>query len=194
MAIIRLGDISTIQIGLILARKKSDEVSQYVYKLLTLKSLESNGINPEVITCYYSKESLQNEYLTKTGTIVMKLSFPFHPAVITKETEGFLIPSQMVSIKPAKPVLAEYLCLYLSQNFVAEYLLSNYFWIAQKSITVESLANLQIRIPPLKNQQAICEYHQTYLHLCALKKKLEKEEETMMKHIFSVLSKTQELP
>jgi len=189
MANARLGDIATVQLGLILIRKKAEDNFSHLYKRLTLRTVESDGINPEAIEPFYSTEPLQEEYLTKAGTIVMKLYAPFNPIVITKETEGYLFPSQMVSISPVKSVLPEYLCLYLSQDFVSERLLANYFWIDQRAITVNSLLNLKVRIPSLKDQQIICDYNWNYRHLCHLRKELEKEEETMMKHIFSVLSK-----
>ncbi|MCL2043905.1 MAG: restriction endonuclease subunit S [Treponema sp.] len=194
MAVFRLGDISTIQTGLILARKRSGSNCGHIYKQLTLKSLGDNTIDPEAVTFFYTEELLQNEYLTRAGTIVMKLSAPFHPTIITQETEGYLIPSQMVSIKPKKSALVEYLRFYLSQDFVAEHLLAHYVCIAQKSITVELLSNLEIRLPSLKNQQRMCEYYQNYRHLCRLREKLEIEEKTMMQYVFSVLSKGKELP
>lgn len=192
MAVFCLKEVSTIQIGLILDRKKTDSDSPYIYKRLTLRSLGNDGINPETITFFHAKEPLQSEFLTKAGTIVMKLSAPLNPTVITKETEGYLLPSQMVSIKPEKPILPEYLCFYLSQDFVAERLLANYFWIAQKAITVESLSNLEVKVPSLKNQQIICDFYQNHQHLCRLRKELEKEEQAMMKYIFSILSKDKE--
>jgi hypothetical protein len=191
MAIVRLGDITVIQLGLILERKKADDVSLHVYKRLTLRAMESDGINPEAIEAFYSAVPLQAEYLTKAGTIVMKLFAPFNPIVITEETEGYLFPSQMVCIRPIKSILPEYLCLYLSQDFVAERLLGNYFWIAQRAITVDSLLNLKVRIPSLKNQQIICDYNRNYHCLCRLRKELDKEEQTMMKYIFSILSEDQ---
>ncbi|MDR0313331.1 MAG: restriction endonuclease subunit S [Treponema sp.] len=189
MALFRLGDIATIQIGLILERKRASTDSLYIYKRLTLRSLENDSINPEAIEPFYSTEPLHSEYLTRAGTIVMKLSFPLNPIVITKEMEDFLIPSQMVSIQLVKPVMPEYLCLYLSQDFVVERLLANYLGIAQRAITVETLSNFEIRIPSLKNQQIICDYHQNYGRLSDLRKELEKEEKNMMKYIFSELSK-----
>jgi restriction endonuclease S subunit len=189
MALFRLGDIVKIQIGLIMERKKADIDSLYAYKRLTLRSLENDKINLEAITPFYSIEPLHSEYLTKAGSVVMKLYSPLNPVVITKETEGYLIPSQIVSIQPVKPVMPEYLCLYLSQDFVAERLLANYAGIAQRAITVEALSNFEIRIPSLKNQQIICGYYQNYRRLCDLRKELEKEEKSMMKYIFSELSK-----
>ena len=184
-----LRDIATVQLGLVLSRKKAKNDFLHIYKQLTLRTVESNGINPDAIEPFYSTGPLQEEYLTRAGTIVMKLYAPFNPIVITEETEGYLFPSQMVRISPTKSVLPEYLCLYLSQDFVAERLLANYFGIAQRAITVDSLLNLQVRIPSLKNQHMICDYNQNYRRLCRFRKELEKEEETMMKYIFSVLSK-----
>jgi len=192
MAVFCLREVSTIQIGLILDRKKANGDSLYIYKRLTVRSLENDGIKPEATTLFYAKEPLQDEFFTKAGTIVMKLSAPLNPTVITEKTESYLIPSQMVSIKPEKMILPEYLCFYLSQDFVAERLLANYFWIAQRAITVESLSNLEIKVPSLKNQQLICDFYQNHQYLCRLRKELDKEEQTMMKHIFSVLSKDKE--
>ena len=193
MAVFRLGDITSIQLGLILARKKADGNSPHVYKRLTLRAVENGGINTEATELFYSTEPLQDEYLTKTGTVIMKLFAPFNPVVITKETEDYLFPSQMVSIKPLVPILPEYLCLYLSQGFVAECLLANYSLIAQKAVTVDSLSNLEVKVPSLKNQEKICEYYRNYNHLCRLRKELEKEEQIMAKHIFSTLSQDKEV-
>ena len=192
MALYCLREISTIQIGLILARKKARNDSQYVYRQLTLRSMENDRINPDAITLFNSLSPLGNEYLTRAGTIVMKLFAPFNPIVITKEAEGYLVPSQIVIIEPDKSILADYLRLYLSQDFVAKYLLANYFWIAQKAITVESLFNLEVIIPSLKNQQLICDFYRNHRHLSSLRRDLEREEKAMMKHIFSILSREKE--
>jgi restriction endonuclease S subunit len=157
-----------------------------------LRSLENDRINPETIEPFFSIKPLNSEYLTRAGTIVMKLSSPLNPVVITKETEGYLIPSQMVIIQLVKPVMPEYLCLYLSWDFVAERLLVNYSGIAQRAVTVEALSNLEIRIPSPNNQQLICDYYQNYHCLCNLRKELEKEEKNMMKYFFIELSRKKE--
>jgi restriction endonuclease S subunit len=187
-----LADIVTVQLGLILDRKKADNDPLYAYKRLTLRAMESDGINLEAIEPFYSKEPLQEEYLTRAGTIVMKLFSPFNPVVITRETEGYLFPSQMVCIWPVKSVLPEYLCLYLSRDFVTKRLLANYFWIAQRAITVDSLLNLEVRVPSLKNQRIICDYYQNYRYIRRLREELDKEEQAMMRYIFSILSSDKE--
>jgi len=189
MTIFTLKTISVVQMGLMLARKKADNGSFYSYRRLTSRALECGSINPEAMEPFFSTEPLQSEYLTRTGSIVMKLSFPFSPVVITEETEGYVFPSQMVRITPAKSILPEYLCFYLSRDFVAERLLANYFWIAQKAITVDSLLNLEVRVPSLKNQRIICDYYRNYLHIRRLREELDKEEQVMVNYIFSVFSK-----
>ena len=192
MAKLRLKDITTIQLGLILARKKAYSGSQYTYKRLTLRAMERNGINPESVEPFFSTEPLQNYYFTETGTIIMKLFSPFNPVIITKETEGYLFPSQMVKIKPSNFILPEYLCLYLSQGFVTDCLLENYSLIAQKAITVDSLSNLEIKVPSQKRQRIICDYYQNYHHILRLREDLAREEQAMMKYVLSEYSKDKE--
>jgi len=184
-----LKDIASTQLGLILERKKAENDSIYVYNRLTLRAVENDGINPNAIEPFYSKEPVLHEYLTQSGTIIMKLFFPFNPVVITRETEGYLFPSQIISIKPNKHIIPEYLCFYLSQESVAKRLLENYFWIAQRAITVDSLSNLKIKVPSLEKQRLICEYNQNYKYLCRLRKELERNEQDKMKYIFSELNK-----
>ena len=192
MAAIRLGDVAAIQFGLILSRKKADNSSAYAYKKLTLRAMESGGINPEAVELFYASEPLSGEYMTRVGTLIMKLFAPFNPIVITMETEGYLFPSQMVSIKPLESILPEYLRIYLSQEFVADCLLANYTLIAQKAVTVDYLSNLEVRIPSLEKQKIICDYYGNFRHLSQLRKDLEKEEKAVMKHVFSVFSKEKE--
>jgi len=184
-----LKNIATTQLGLILERKKAENESAYIYNRLTLRAVEYNGINPCAIELFNSKEPVLHEYLTQSGTIIMKLFFPFNPVVITKETEGYLFPSQIISIKPNKHIIPEYLCFYLSQESIAKRLLENYFWIAQRAITVDSLLNLKIKVPSLEKQQLICDYNHNYKYLCRLRRDLERKEQDMMKYIFSELNK-----
>ena len=184
-----LKEISDTQLGLIMDRKKAECKSKYVYNRLTLRAVESSGINPDAVETFYSKEPLPQEYFTQSGTVLMKLFSPFNPVVITRETEGYLFPSQMVSIRLKERVLPEYICLYLSQDSVSKRFLENYSGIAQRAITVDSLLNLKVKVPSLEKQQLICEYSQNYKLLCRLRRDLEKNEQVMMKHIFSELSK-----
>jgi hypothetical protein len=53
MAVFILGEISTIQMGLILARKNVDSGSLYSYRRLTLRSLGSGGISTKAIEPFY---------------------------------------------------------------------------------------------------------------------------------------------
>jgi hypothetical protein len=191
---ITLGKIADIQIGLLLSRKQADTSSPYPYRRLLPKCLRSDGtINCDETEVYGSLVPLSPPVLTRVGTIVMKLSYPFNPALVTMETENLVVPSQMAVIRPRGSVMPEYIRLYLSQERIVWRLLSNYALIAQRGVTIQTLSNLPMEIPSMKNQERICEYYNNYNNLHSLREALEREERKMLSHIFSTLSKDREV-
>jgi restriction endonuclease S subunit len=190
MSIYRLGDIAAIQIGLVLARRKARDGLQYPYRRLSLKSLRNDGtINPGENERFYSSTQLDESFLTRPGTIIMKLFAPLNPALVTEETAGFVIPSQMAAITVHHDVLPEYVRIYLSQKSISDRLLSNNTGIVLRTITITTLLNLELEVPSYKNQRLICDYCKNYHQKQTLRDALEAEEQKMMRHVFSLLSK-----
>jgi hypothetical protein len=192
---VALGEIADIQIGLLLSRKQAgDDSSSYRYRRLLPRSLRPGGtISLDETEPYNSLVPLNQSVLTKRGTIVMKLFYPFNPALVTAETENLVVPSQMAVIRLRGSVMPEYIRLYLSQETVAERLLSNYTLIAQKGVTIQTLSNLRMEIPLKENQIRICEYYSGYNNLRCLREELDREERKMLTCIFSTLSKDKEV-
>jgi hypothetical protein len=191
----KLGAITTIQMGLLLSRKLADSPSPFVYRKLLPKSLQFNGtIDRNETEEYQSITPLAQSGLTRAGTIIMKLSYPFNPVLITTETEGIVIPSQMAVITPRhNAVMLEYIRIFLSQKAVAERLLSNYALIAQKGVTIQTLANLDVEIPSIENQRRICDFYTICNRLRMLRADLELQEQKRMQYIFSMLCKDKRL-
>jgi hypothetical protein len=192
---IALGEMADIQIGILLSRKEADDdASPYSYRRLLPRSLHPDGtIGLDETEPYNSLVPLNQSVLTSAGTIVMKLFYPFNPALVTVETENLLVPSQMAVIKLRAAVMPEYVRIYLSQERIAGRLLSNYALIAQKGVTIQTLSNLRMEIPSRKNQRRICEYYSGYNNLRCLREQLDREERKMMRYIFSTLSKDKEV-
>jgi hypothetical protein len=188
---ITLGELADIQIGLLLSRKEAhDDLPPYSYRRLLPRSLHPDGtISLDETEPYNSLVPLNQSVLTRAGTIVMKLSYPFNPVLVTAETENLLVPSQMAIIRLRAAVMPEYIRIYLSQERIAGRLLSNYALIAQKGVTIQTLSNLRMEIPSRKNQRRICEYYSNYNNLRCLREQLDREEQKMMRYIFSTLSK-----
>jgi restriction endonuclease S subunit len=189
----KLGEITKIQIGLLLSRKLADSQSPYIYKRLLPKSLQAEGtINLNETETYESLAPLDRLDLTRAGTIVMKLSYPFNPVLVGEETENLVVPSQMAVIEPYSNIIPEYIRIYLSQETVAGHLLSNYALIAQKGVTIQTLSNLTIEIPSRENQQRICELYAAYYKLRILRAELDLQEQKRIRYIFSTLSNDEE--
>jgi hypothetical protein len=189
MRLAKLGDLAQIQIGLVLARKAADKPSAYVYRRLLLGALREDGINPRETEPFESSGPLEKSYMTQAGSIVIKLSAPFNPCLVTQEAEGLIIPSQMAVIKIHGDMLPEYICFYLAQEHIARHLMSDTTGIAQRAITISVLANLEIGVPSKKNQKLICDFYKTICMKRQLRNELDKQEQEMMKYVFSRLTK-----
>jgi hypothetical protein len=158
------------------------------------KSLKADGaINPDETETYESLTALDQSVLTRAGTIVMKLFYPFNPTLVTAEAENLVVPSQMAVIRPRGNIEPEYIRIYLSQESVAKRLLSNYALIAQKGVSIQTLSSLNMEIPSRKNQKRICDYYGNCAKLRVLRTELENQERKMTAYIFSTLSKDREI-
>jgi hypothetical protein len=191
----KLGEIASVQIGLLLSRKQAETPFPYIYKRLLPKSLKPDGtIDVNETEPYKSSMPLGESALSREGTILMKLSYPLNPVLVTKETENLVVPSQMAVIIPHhNAVMLEYIRIYLSQKAVAERLLSNYALIAQKGVTIQTLANLDVEIPSIENQRHICGFYTICNRLHMLRADLELQEQKRMQYIFSMLCKDKRL-
>ncbi|GHV11452.1 hypothetical protein FACS189491_02710 [Spirochaetia bacterium] len=190
MPVYKLGDIAKIQTGLVLARRQASHASKYTYQRLLLRALRENGtINLRETESYVSSGPLDKSVLTQAGTIVIKLSAPLNPVLITEQNEGMVIPSQMAAIEIQDGILPEYIRVYLSRKSVADQLLANYVVIAQRGITINSLMNLGIEVPSLKNQRLICACYENVCKKHQLRNELDQQEQKMMNYIFLSLSK-----
>jgi hypothetical protein len=71
--------------------------------------------------------------------------------------------------------------------------LSNYALIAQKGVTIQTLANLELEIPSMENQRRIYDFYAAYGKLRMLRAKLDRQEQKRMQYIFSTLCRDKSL-
>ncbi len=115
-----LNQISEIQTGLVLARKRAESKDKETVKyiLLTLKSCDSTGIlNPEFLDEFVSNSQLEKKYLTKENDIIIRLTSPYTALVIESNAEGIVIPSNFAIIRLMNNLFhPEYIALYLNSE------------------------------------------------------------------------------
>ena len=98
-----INDIAVVRTGLVTARKKKDAASlgTYKYQLLNLRCIANEGyIDKEYIEPYELSEELKDDYLTRMGDILIRLSAPYTAVLINKpELCGIVVPSHFAIIR-----------------------------------------------------------------------------------------------
>ena len=98
-----INDIAVVRTGLVTARKKKDAASlgTYKYQLLNLRCIANEGyIDKDYIEPYELSEELKDDYLTRMGDILIRLSAPYTAVLINKpELCGIVVPSHFTIIR-----------------------------------------------------------------------------------------------
>ena len=163
----KLSEIATLQTGLVLNRKEArcDEDTVKYYKKVSMRFLNEYGVlERDDLNIFASTEKLDPSLLTHANDILVKLFTPVFPTLVTEETEGMVIPSQLAVIRVFdERVLPEYLRYYLSTPEVSELMLSIEGWRSQRTIKVGTFAEIEIPIPPIEKQRIIANLAKTDL-------------------------------
>ncbi|NMA86939.1 MAG: restriction endonuclease subunit S [Tissierellia bacterium] len=189
----KLGEISVIRIGLILARKKANtkyEI-QDTYKLITLKNIEENGeFNKEPLESFYSNDKLDRGYFTQEGDILVRLSHPFTTVYIDKNKSGLLIPSYFAVIKIIdKNYIPEYIAWYLNSGKVKKELIRFQTGTSMTTTNKAILNLINIKEIPIGEQKKIIKIQELYFKERELLFKLIEEKEKYYKVATSKLIK-----
>lgn len=159
-----LGELATVQSGLILSRKES-KVSggtELRYSLINLKSFHEDAtIARDALDVFDTKEPLDPKYLTQTGDIVIRLSSPYTAVLITDETTGLVISSYFAVVKVEKKdrLLPEYLYWLLNSRFVKSDILQHNSRNMLGAIRPLYYKELKILLPPMTVQKEIGTLH-----------------------------------
>jgi len=164
---LKLGDICTMDSGLILSRKRARndmEVKRY-YKVLSLNNIEPHGdFNEHELEPFPSNEILQDHYFTKVGDVLVRLNEPFTSVCIQKHQENVLIPSYFVSIEITdKNYLPEYVSWYLNSPNAKRKFHQAQSGTITPNINQNVIRDLDIPDMPLTEQKKITTIHQMYL-------------------------------
>ena len=101
-----INDISVVRTGLVTARKMKNDSSlkTYEYRLLNLKCIANEGyIEKTYIEPYELSEELKEDYLTRMGDILVRLSAPYTVVMIDQsDLCGIVVPSHFAIIRVDK--------------------------------------------------------------------------------------------
>lgn len=157
----KLGEIADIGTGLVLNRKKADSEKECVktYDTITLRSIDNEGaFNAQLFEKFESREELSENYISKYGDIVIRLSEPNTAVFISAKYEGLLISSQfcLIRIKGNK-FSPEFITWYLNSLYVKKEISKSMIGSALGIIKTGFLNDLEVSEVTLEKQKKIAE-------------------------------------
>ena len=159
----KLENLAFVRSGLVLGRKQSKELSEYRYPLLNLRSIQPNGtVDATLCEIFNATEYLNPEYLTHEGDVVIRLTAPYTAVLITKELEGYVIPSSFIVARVKKNILLpEYLVWLLNSQLSQKQIYDGAVPNMLGGIKPRFFAEIDIEPLPIEEQRAIA-------NLCAM--------------------------
>lgn len=179
----KLENISEIQTGLVLARKRAyaKDEQPIQCKLLTLKSFDSvAGLDLAALNTFVSNSQLEEKYLTKKGDVVIRLTSPYTALVIESNAVGIVVPSNFVVIRlKDKSFHPEYVALYLNSKKMNKLFQQSSISVTIPLIKTSFLRNVNIVEKPIDSQKKIVELNKLLQKEGMLLNQLNKEKKKL---------------
>ena len=177
----RLGEIANIRSGLVLSRKQAREKTENRYSLLTLKSIKPDAtVSEGELDVFDAVESLNKEYLTAIGDVVVRTSTHYTSVLIDEKTDGMVVSSNFVIIRCCiDKLLPEYLFWLLNTESVKKDIYKNSAGNMLAAIKPQYFCDLDIEIPSLREQKLIADFNMTARKELELLERLKTEKEKL---------------
>ena len=177
----QLGLCAEIRSGLVLSRKQAREKTENRYSLLTLKSIKSDAtVSEGDLDVFDAVESLNKEYLTAIGDVIVRTSTPYTAVLIDKKTAGMVVSSNFVIIRCyTDKLLPEYLFWLLNTETVKRDIFKNSAGNMLAAIKPQYFCDLEIEIPSLREQKLIADFNMTARKELELLERLKTEKEKL---------------
>jgi len=180
-----LTNISEVQTGLVLVRKRADAKDEGVhkYRMLTLKSFDPKGwLNEGELDMFFSKEKLENKYLTNKGDVIIRLTIPYTAICINDSQEGLVIPSNFAIIRlTGQQFIPEFVALFLNSEIIEKKFFKSSISTTIPLIKTKHLREIDIPEKTLEIQKKIVELNQLQMKEKMLLSCLMKEKEKLAK-------------
>ena len=177
----KLQSLAGVRSGLVLSRKQSKEPTDYRYPLINLRCIQQEGnIDLHKADIYEAKESLKEEYLSRQGDIVVRLTAPYTAVLIDDTTSGMVISSNFVVIRiEDKRLPPEYLFWLLNTQKVRHKIYENTTSNMLGAIKAKFLMDFELVLLPIEVQQKIAQLNLLAKKESQLLKELAAEKEKL---------------
>ena len=113
-----LNEYAVIRTGLVFSRKEAKQGEIFkIYPALSLKNITEDGqILLTEIENYSAAEQLKEEYFTREGDVLLRLSAPYTVVLITEKEADLLVPSHFAIIRTKEIIDPRYLRWWLAKK------------------------------------------------------------------------------
>ena len=189
---ITLAEISNLQMGLVLNRKKAglNRADKFDYEVVSLKSFNENAVfDNKFSEEFISNVQIKDDYKVQQGDILLRLREPNFAVYIDKEYENLIYPSLMVRVKLQDSRFdPHFIAHYLNSNTVKKALSSELSGTTIPMIKVADVNEIKIPLINLDKQKKIVEYLKLAHQENDLLQNLINEKQKYSKEIFETLA------
>ena len=177
----KLSELAIVRSGLVLSRKQAREKTENRYSLLTLKSIKHDAtVSEGDLDVFDAVESLNKEYLTAIGDVIVRTSTPYTSVLIDEKTAGMVVSSNFVIIRCCNDILLpEYLFWLLNTETVKKDIFKNSAGNMLAAIKPQYFCDLEIKLPSLREQKLIADFNMTARKELELLERLKTEKEKL---------------
>lgn len=177
----KLKDLASVRSGLVLSRKQSKEPTAYRYPLVNLRCIQQEGtVDLSEVDIYEAKELLKEEYLSRQGDIIVRLTAPYTAVLIDAATSGMVISSNFVMIRiEDKRLLPEYLFWLLNTQKVKRKIYENTTSNMLGAVKAKFLTDFELTVLPVEEQHKIAQLNLLVKKESQLLKELADEKEKL---------------
>ncbi len=177
----KLKDLASVRSGLVLSRKQSKEPTAYRYPLVNLRCIQQEGtVDLSEVDIYEAKELLKEEYLSRKGDIIVRLTAPYTAVLIDVATSGMVISSNFVMIRiEDKRLLPEYLFWLLNTQKVKRKIYENTTSNMLGAVKAKFLTDFELTVLPVEEQHKIAQLNLLVKKESQLLKELANEKEKL---------------
>ena len=177
----KLSELAIVRSGLVLSRKQARERTENRYSLLTLKSIKSDAtVSEGDLDVFDAVESLNKEYLTAIGDVIVRTSTPYTSVLIDEKTAGMVVSSNFVIIRCCNDILLpEYLFWFLNTESVKKDIFKNSAGNMLAAIKPQYFCDMEIALPDLREQKLIANFNMKARKELELLERLKTEKEKL---------------
>lgn len=187
-----LGEVYEVRSGLVLSRKQAKGRTPYQYHILTLRAIQDYGyIDLEKVEIGYMTERLSAEYITRSGDLVIRLTYPYTAVLIDDSTKGIVVSSNFLILRAKYDfLLPEYLYWFLNTETLRQKIYEQSTSNMLGAVKKQTFVKLELTLIPISEQKKIGEIHLLVQRESLLLRELAAEKEQYYSRVLNKIHDT----